>query len=79
MCVPVSLDELHAAVVDMDMDGNGLIELAEFTQYFISLGMGDEKDPAAGYEDEEDSDVRTCTACRRVAGAGMRTVRVWWR
>lgn len=47
MCVPVTPDELHDAVVEMDEDGNGLIELAEFTQYFASLGFRDGSDLGA--------------------------------
>ena len=48
MCIPVTPDELHQAVNAMDFDGNGLIELPEFTQYFASLGFRDPAEVAAG-------------------------------
>jgi hypothetical protein len=59
MCVPVSRDELHAAVLDMDTDRNGTIELAEFTQYFVSLGFddGSQGAGAGAGDDSEDSEV----------------------
>jgi EF-hand domain pair len=58
MCIPVTPDELHTAVTDMDQDGNGLIELAEFTQYFASLGFRDPDDMGGDDEipDASDSD-----------------------
>jgi hypothetical protein len=63
MCIPVTPDELHAAVTDMDQDGNGLIELAEFTQYFASLGFRDPDDMAGdeglvsqGSDSEDDAE-----------------------
>ena len=67
MCIPISREELHAAVVDMDVDRNGLIELAEFTQYFVSLGFGDggegEGGGAGAYGDaSEDSEVTAARA-----------------
>jgi hypothetical protein len=67
MCVPISREELHAAVVDMDVDRNGLIELTEFTQYFVSLGFGDggegEGAAAAMMEASDDSEVRAYGCC----------------
>ncbi len=67
MCVPVSADELHSAVVEMDVDGNGLIDIAEFTQFFVSLGFDDDSNQEAAkskYEDSDDSEV-----CHNVADA----------
>lgn len=60
MCVAVSPEELHAAVVDMDQDGNGFIELNEFTQFFASLDVADidtEVTPSGDLKDETGEDV----------------------
>ena len=61
MCVPITPAELKAAIEDMDEDGNGLIELAEFTQYFASLGFGedDKEQKRRDFREESDDDVRS--------------------
>lgn len=78
MCVPVTPDELHTAVLDMDSNGNGLVDLAEFTQFFASLGFRDGGEGGEGVpppdSDEEEGD--SVAATRRNMQAKMVRMRL---